>query len=598
MRSNVRIIKTSGIPEIERTQDSYQLYFERNAAGIYVASLHEGILENCNEAFAHLLGYVSPLQLFGTKLSELFVDGAEYENFVRRFSDKNQLTGHQVCFRRKDESSVWLLQDISRINEENSGIVNILGTVVDITSQKEKEEQFLHSAFYDSLTGLPNRCLFLDRLSGCFDRARRNPDYQFAVLFLDLDRFKWVNDSFGHRIGDELLLAAAKRLNSKMRSGDTVARLGGDEFAILLGDVHDALDATRMATRIQTAFENPFRLGDREIFITVSTGIALSSGQWLANREGDPKISPVSKTSTISPPDRPEDLLWEADAVLYRAKQMGRARYEVFDEAMHKKIMSMAQLERELRHAVVEDQFVNYYQPVISIRTGRIIGFEACLRWQHPQRGILEPDDFMVLAEQIGLRGIIDRLIIKRTCRQIQELQKKFPNHPRLFVSTNISIPVFHDLDFVRFLTEILEKFGIEQDRLRLEISESSLIEHFEGIGGAMNELRSRGISIILDEFGTGFSSLKGLPQFPVDILKVDSSLIAGMKVDEMYVGVVGTLIALGNSLGFSVFAEGLETERQISELKRLGCEAAQGIYFSPPVAVQMAHDLIAQDRI
>jgi diguanylate cyclase (GGDEF)-like protein/PAS domain S-box-containing protein len=595
MRSDIRIVKTSRALEVERTQDSYQLYFERNAAGMYVASLREGILENCNEAFAHLLGYDSPFQLFGRRLSELFLDDAEYENFVRRFSDKKQLTGHQVCFRRKDESSVWLLQEISRINEE-PGILNILATVVDITSQKEKEEQFLHSALYDSLTGLPNRSLFLDRLSGCFDRARRNPDYQFAVLFLDLDRFKWVNDSFGHRIGDELLVAAAKRLNSKMRSGDTVARLGGDEFAILLGDVHDTLDATRMAARIQKAFENPFGLGDREIFISVSTGIALSSGEWLANREGDPKVTPVSKTATISP--RPEDLLWEADAVLYRAKQMGRARYEVFDAAMHQKIVSMVQLERDLRNAVVEDQFVNYYQPVISLRTNRIIGFEASLRWQHPQRGILEPADFMVLAEQIGLRGTIDRLIVKRTCRQIQEFQKNFPNQPRLFVSTNISIPVFHDLDFVRFLTDILEKLGIEQDRLRLEISESSLIEHFEGIGGALNELRSRGISIILDDFGTGFSSLKGLPQFPVDTLKVDSSLIAGMKVDEMYVGVVGTLIALGNSLGFSVCAEGLETEHQISELKRLGCEAAQGIYFSRPVVSQMAQDLIAQNRL
>jgi diguanylate cyclase (GGDEF)-like protein/PAS domain S-box-containing protein len=596
MRSNIHIVKTSSAPQVERTQDSYQLYFERNAAGMYVTSLREGILENCNEAFAHLLGYESPLLLLGRKLSEFFLDSSEYENFVRRFSDKNELNGDQVCFRRKDESTVWILQDISLIKEVEPGITNILGTVVDITSQKQKEEQFLRDALYDSLTALPNRSLFLDRLSVCFDRARRKRDDQFAVLFLDLDRFKWVNDSFGHRIGDELLVAAAKRLNSKMRSGDTVARLGGDEFAVLLGDVHDALDATRMATRIQTAFENPFRLEEREIFISVSIGIALSSGQWLANQEGNSKVSPVPSTDPL--PDRPEDLLWEADAVLYRAKQMGRARYEVFDAAMHQKIVSMAQLERDLRNAVVEDQFVNYYQPVISLKTNRIIGFEACLRWQHPERGILEPGDFMVLAEQIGLRGTIDRLIIKRTCRQIQEFQKKFPDHPELFISTNISIPVFHDLDFLRFITEIPEKLGIERGRLRLEISESCLIEHFEGIGGSLNELRSRGISITLDKFGTGFSSLKGLPQFPVDTLKVDSSLIAGMKVDEMYVGVVGTLIALGNSLGFSVFAEGLETKHQISELTRLGCEAAQGIYFSRPVISQTAQDLVAQNRI
>ncbi len=597
MNSNSRIVKNSKLSEEEGNQNSYQLYFERNPAGMYVASLPDGILENCNEAFARLLGYESPLELLGLKLSNFFLDKTEYENFIRRFSVEKRLKADQVCLRRKDESTVWILQDISRINETEEGVTNILGTVADITLQKQKEEQFLHSALYDSLTGLPNRSLFLERLSVCFDRARRSSEYQFAVLFLDLDRFKWVNDSFGHRTGDELLMAAAKRLNSKIRSADTVARLSGDEFAVLLGEVRGTQDATRVASRIQTAFENPFRLGEREIFISMSIGIALSSGQWLTSQEDSPTGS-LTLSSTISPPERPEDLLWEADTVLYRAKQLGRARYEVFDADMHQKIMRMAQLERDLRSAVAEDKFTNHYQPVICLKTGRIIGFETCLRWEHPEHGMLEPSDFIVLAEQIGLHGTIDRLIIKRACRQIQEFQKEFPDHSYLFVSTNLSIALFRDPDFIKFLTNTLEKLGIDPVRLRLEITESSLIENFEGIHGSLNEIRSLGISITLDQFGTGFSSLKGLPQFPVDTLKVDSSLVEGMKVDKMYVGVVGTLIALGNSLGFSIFAEGVETEHQIEELKRLGCEASQGSYFSAPVSAQTAHDLVKENRI
>ena len=598
MPDNLRFLgRTADDRELENRNDFYRAFFEQNPAGIYLASIPNGTLENCNEAFARLLGYDSPLDLLGQDLTRFFVDPASYEHCLQSLATQNQLKGNEQCIRRKDETEIWILQDISRVGDDESNEAKILGTVVDITSQKRKEEHFLQSALYDSLTGLPNRALFLDRLGVCYDRARRNSEYQFAVLFLDLDRFKWINDSFGHRVGDELLVAAAKRLHSKIRGGDTVARLGGDEFAVLLGEVRDTDDATRVATRIQTAFQNPFRLGERELFITVSIGIAMSSGQWFCNQDGNLQVSAVSQTSPVELLERPEDLLWEADAVLYRAKQLGRARYEVFDAAMHQKVMTLAQLEQDLRKAVDQDEFSCFYLPFVSLQTGRIIGFEACLRWQHPTRGLLNPAEFALLAEQMGLRGAIDRSFVKKACLFLKHLQQQFATREQLFISADLSLSVFRDPDFIKFVADLIQPLQIGRERLWFEISESLLMEHFEGIRHGLNELRSLGVSITLDDFGTGFSSLKGLPQFPVDVLKVDSSLIAGMKVDDMYVDVVGTLIALGHSLGFSIFAEGVETEQQIVELKRLGCEGSQGKYFSEPVDANQAFQLLAENR-
>jgi diguanylate cyclase (GGDEF)-like protein/PAS domain S-box-containing protein len=593
---NLRFLGRNPGDPVQHQRDSYRAFFERNPAGIYLVSMPNGILENCNAAFAHLLGYESPLDLLGQQLSRFFVDPGSYESSLRSLMTQDQVSGDQQCVRRQDGSEIWVLQDISRMDEEGSKEIKILGTVVDITSQKQKEEHFLQSSLYDALTGLPNRTLFLDRLGVCYERARRNQEYQFAVLFLDLDRFKWINDSFGHRVGDELLVAAAKRLNSKIRGGDTVARLGGDEFAVLLGEVVDTEEATRVATRIQSAFQNPFRLGERELFITVSIGIAMSSGQWFCNQEGKSAVSPVSQTAVTSPLDRPEDLLWEADAVLYRAKQLGRARYEVFDAAMHQKVMTLAQLEQDLRKAVQEDEFTCYYLPAVSLQTGRIIGFEACLRWQHPTRGLLNPAEFALLAEQMGLHGAIDRAFVKKACLHLKQLHEAFPSHEQIFISANLSISAFRDPEFVQFVADLIQPLKIGRERLWFEVSESTLIEHFEGIRHTLNELRSLGVSITLDDFGTGFSSLKGLPQFPVDVLKIDSSLIAGMKVDDMYVDVVGTLIALGHSLGFSIFAEGVETEQQIVELKRLGCEGSQGTFVSEAVDANTTCQLLVEN--
>jgi len=347
VKANVNFLNRTGTSaeSYDSYDGSYQLYFQENAAAMYVASIPEGLIENCNDAFVQLLGCEDYDQVLGRCLSEFFLASSDYERLALRFQNETTIRGDLEHLRKQDGSDLWILQDIGVFREKALGPQKILGTVVDITRQKQKEEQFHHSAMYDPLTGLANRLLLLDQLRVCFDRVHRKKDYRFAVLFLDLDYFKRVNDTYGHRIGDDLLVACAKRLHSKIRGADTVARLGGDEFAVLLTDVRDDAEAIRVAARIQEAFNHPFLLNDEEIFITVSTGIALSSGLWVSSensREDGGVQSPAMHALK-----KPEDLLWEADEVLYRAKSKGRARYEIFDSSNSK----LTRLEQELHYS-------------------------------------------------------------------------------------------------------------------------------------------------------------------------------------------------------------------------------------------------------
>jgi diguanylate cyclase (GGDEF)-like protein/PAS domain S-box-containing protein len=328
--ANIRFLrKTGSSPESYSYVDSaYHVFFQENAAAMYVAAIPDGTIEICNDAFVHLLGYDDADQIIGRSLADFFQTSADYEKFALRFRNEEMIRGDLECLQKQDGTLIWILQDIGKFHENGFDQPMILGTVVDITKQKQQEEQFQQHALHDVLTGLPNRILFLDRLRLCFDRAHRKSDYRFAVLFLDLDYFKRVNDTYGHRIGDELLVACARRLHSKIRGADTVARLSGDEFAVLLTEVSDQAEAIRVAARIQDAFKHPFQLDDREIFITVSAGIALSSGLWIPS-EQDSSADPAIRSDAMSSLKKPEDLLWEADEVLYRAKSRGRARYEI-----------------------------------------------------------------------------------------------------------------------------------------------------------------------------------------------------------------------------------------------------------------------------
>jgi diguanylate cyclase (GGDEF)-like protein/PAS domain S-box-containing protein len=341
VNANVRFLRKTGTTteSYSYLDSSYQVFFQENAAAMYVAALPDGTIEICNDAFVHLLGYEDADQIIGRSLADFFQISTDYEKLALRFQTEEMIRGDLERLQKQDGSVIWILQDIGKFHEQGFDQPMILGTLVDITQQKQREEKFHYHAMYDSLTGLANRPLFLDRLRVCFDRAQRNSEYQFAVLFLDLDYFKRVNDTYGHRIGDELLIACAKRLHSKIRGADTVARLSGDEFAVLLTEVCDRTEAIRVASRIQAAFHHPFHLDDREIFITVSAGIAFSSGHWILSEENSSSVA-------MSSLKKPEDLLWEADEVLYRAKSKGRARYEIADSSDAEDVDSFM---RELR---------------------------------------------------------------------------------------------------------------------------------------------------------------------------------------------------------------------------------------------------------
>lgn len=446
----------------------------------------------------------------------------------------------------------------------------------DITDRKRAEEQLLHNAFHDPLTGLPNRALFMDRLGCAVEHAKRQENYLFAVLFIDLDRFKVINDSLGHTFGDQLLIGMASRLEACLRPTDTVARLGGDEFTILLEDVKDVSDAVRVAERIQAELRLPFDLGGQEVFTAASIGIALSTRDY----------------------DKPEALLRDADIAMYRAKALGKARYEVFNLGMHTRAMALLQLETDLRLAIERGEFQIHYQPIVSLKTGTITGFEALLRWQHPVRGFISPAEFIPVAEETGLIIPIGNWVLREACYQICAWQARFPANPPLTVSVNISGKQFSQPDLIEQIRQILQETNLAPQSLRLEITESVLMENTESAVSMLLQLKAMNIQLYMDDFGTGYSSLSYLHRFPIDTLKIDRSFISTTNLDGRNSGIVQTIIMLAHNLGMDVIAEGIETQLQLAFLKTLGCEYGQGYFFSKPVVAEVAEVLIAKQGV
>lgn len=448
-----------------------------------------------------------------------------------------------------------------------SGIAyRVAGSQTDITARKIAEERLQHDAFYDGLTGLPNRALLVDRLARSLARARRHPTYRFAVLLLDVDRFKNVMDGMGQAAGDELLVGLARRLERAVRPGDTFARLGGDEFAMLADDIKDADDATIVAERIQSELAHPFQLLGQEVFTTASVGIALNGPSH----------------------ERPEDLLRDADTAMYRAKARGKARHEVFEATMHARVVHLLELESDLRRALERQELRLQYQPIISLITGRITGIEALLRWQHPKRGLVRPDDFIPLAEETGLIVPIGNWALRQACLQIRELAAIEKNvlhadDPPLAVSVNLSAK---QLTGGRLLDEIrsaLAEADVPGHRLKLEITESVLMENAESAAAMLKNLRELDVQLHIDDFGTGYSSLSYLHHFPIDSLKIDQSFVKRMgKADDAEI--VRTIVSLAHSLDMEVLAEGVETSDQLSRLRALKCDSGQGNFFSHPL--------------
>ena len=451
---------------------------------------------------------------------------------------------------------------MSSIRRDHGESPLVVCMLEDITDRKQVELQLVHDAFHDPLTGLPNRALFIDRLDHLLVRATRRTEQHFAVLFLDLDRFKVVNDSLGHLKGDQLLMAIAQRLRFCVRPDDTVARLGGDEFTILLEDLSHPADATRVANRILEALKDPVDLDGVDIYTSASIGIALGSPDY----------------------EKSIDLLRDADAAMYYAKSLGRSRYELFDSTMHVEAMSRLQLEIDLRRAIDNQEFTIHYQPIISLRHGEVAWFEALVRWNHPRRGLVSPGQFIPLAEETGLIVSIDRYVLRQACRQMRLWLEQFPNDDRISVGVNLSGKQFNDPDLPTFVERVLTEEGIDGQRLRLEITESMVMDDVNLARTTLSRLHDLGVHVHMDDFGTGYSSLSVLHSFSLNKLKIDRSFVSRMGPEGRRDEVVLAIVAMAHSLGLEVIAEGIETADQHDRLCEMGCDFGQGYFFSRPV--------------
>ncbi len=499
-----------------------------------------------------------------------------------RESIRQHLAGETPTFanehriRHSSGEYLWVLSRGVAIRTPQGEPYRMAGSLTDITKRRRYEEQLLRDAFYDSLTGLPNRALFMDRLGLAIARHVRHPERKFAVLFLDLDRFKNVNDSLGHAIGDKLLCAVAERLAPLLRQGDTVARLGGDEFAVLLDDVPDSHKPTLVADRIQRAFSIPFDLQGQEVFTSASLGIASSESGY----------------------DRPEDVLRDADIAMYRAKGNGKAQYAVFDRRMHARAVALLKLETDLRRALERREFQIFYQPIVDLESGRIVAFEALARWLHPERGLLHPKDFIPTAEETGLIILIGRHVLYEACRQLVSWHHRFPSFQSLSMSVNLSGREFSQSNLIDQIVDVLEETGLAPSRLRLELTESTLMEHNRPVPEKLKRLRDLQIQLHIDDFGTGYSSLNYLQQLPADVLKIDRSFIRRMHDHNGASEIVGTIIDLARSLGMNVAAEGLETANELAHLRNLRCGFGQGYFFAEPLDRERASSLLATNPV
>lgn len=496
--------------------------------------------------------YATDVQAFFPKDQDLSKLNAQSYLGVPVFNSSGKAVGHLV-----------VLNDEPMGNEPRGlSILKIFAARAGAELERQRAaNQLLHDALHDALTDLPNRTLFSDRLKCACEKVKRYPEHKFAVLFLDLDRFKVINDSLGHARGDQLLIVMARRIESCLRTGDTVARLGGDEFAILLEVIKDIGDAIKVVKRIQQELASPFYLGQHEVFISVSIGIALSESGFV----------------------RAEDHLRNADLAMYRAKVQGRACYEIFDTTMHSQAMTRLQQETDLRRAIDRGELRLHYQPIVSLTTGQVTGFEALVRWQHPQRGLVYPNEFIRLAEETGLIIPLGWWVLQEACYQLNEWQTTFANSA-LTMSVNFSNKQISQPGLSEHITQIIQATGLEPESLHLEITESALMDNAEAASAMLWQLRALGVRLHLDDFGTGYSSLSYLHQLPINVLKIDRSFVSRIGASGENGEIVETIVMLARNLNMEIIAEGVETEVQLAKLRVLGCQYGQGYLFSQPL--------------
>ncbi len=563
------------VAALRESEERFRSAFDYAAIGMAMVSL-EGNWIQVNTSLCDIVGYTEQELLAGR-----FQDITNPDDLIAFNISFMQLIGGELAsyeteqrYVHKRGREVWVNLSTSLVRDSHGEPLHLIFQIQDVTDRKLAQEQLLHDAFHDALTGLPNRALFFDHAKMAIQRSKRDETRLFAALFLDFDRFKVINDSLGHMIGDMLLIAIARRLETCLRPGDTVARLGGDEFTILLEDLTDTGDAIEVAQRIQEEISRPFNLSGHDVFTTVSIGIAPSCTGY----------------------ERADELLRDADTAMYRAKSLGRQRHEVFDKSMHDTAMKLLQLETDLRRAIERNEFVLHYQPIVSLKEGRISGFEALIRWQHPERGFVSPIEFIPLAEETGLIIPIGQWVLAEACRQMNKWQKLVPQDVPLSLSVNLSGKQFMQPDLAEQISRILAETGFDPKYLKLEITESMVMENIDSAIKLLNRIRALGVELSIDDFGTGYSSLSYLHRFPINTLKIDRSFVSQMMDGDENAEIVRTIVTLARSLQMDVVAEGVETMPQLQRLTSLHCDYVQGYLFSEPVSIMAAFDMLSTD--
>jgi diguanylate cyclase (GGDEF)-like protein/PAS domain S-box-containing protein len=551
--------EVEAVRELAAREAEYRMLAD-NSSDFLARHAPDGSYRYASPASLTITGY-APDELIGTAPSAHVVE----DDQERIAEHHEQVLGHDapatVAFRlrRKDGQLRWL-ETTTRAVRDEAAVRELVSVTRDISERKEAELELSHAALHDSLTGLPNRALFLDRLGLALRRTERRSG-SVAVLFGDLDRFKIVNDSLGHDAGDRLLVDVAKRIAAALRPADTVARFGGDEFTILCEDIAGEIEAATIAQRIVDVFREPFVLEDGEVFLAISLGIAIARGD----------------------DDRAADLIRDADAAMYRAKERGKGRYEIFDEAMRADAVARLETESALRRALDRNELRLHYQPEIDLATGAIAGYEALVRWEHPVRGLLGPGAFLPLAEETGLIVGIGEWVLREACTDARRWTQP------LTLSVNVSARQLAQHDLVAMVRRALSETGTDPSTVCLEITESAVMESGAATTAQLRALKSLGVRLAIDDFGTGFSSLAHLRRFPVDVLKIDGTFVSGLGDQPQDASIAAAVISLAHALGLTTVAEGVETDEQVTILRRLGCDRGQGHLFAPPLPLAEA---------
>ena len=480
---------------------------------------------------------------------------------------------HEHRLRHESGNYIWVYARGVILADDSGKAVRMAGSISSIAKRKETEHELIHRALHDALTGLPNRVLFIDRLQQALRRFKRNNQLRFAVLYFDLDRFKFVNDSLGHSAGDSLLVSIARRLMSVIRPGDTVARMGGDEFAVLVSDIEDESDTAQVAERIHTLFQQEFSIAGRGMYSSASIGIAIATNQYQS----------------------PEEVLRDADLAMYRAKRSETENTVIFDTTMHQAAVSRLNMETDLRRAFARGEFLIYYQPIVTLTDRRIVAFEALLRWPHPDKGLLSPQSFLPVVEDSGMLAKLSWWVLEQACAQAQEWRTQFANGTPPGMSVNVSASMFRAEHAAERLKSIVRHSGISPQTLSLELTERDCMDHEEATHTVLSELRNFGVSIHMDDFGTGYSSLSYLQRCAYDTLKIDRSFVQSLGSEDQSLAIVRTIVGLGRMLNMNVVAEGVESQSQIDALVSLQCPEAQGFWFSRPVPPTEAGELLRQ---